>query len=146
MAVRNYRNSLHYTDHFLHRVYDYAREKLHLAAMVYFSDHGAIPEKRRLPWFLGFGMVRIPMWIYLSDEYRKTCPAASEALEENKEKDFTNDLTYDLLCGLLNIKSGHYDPSQSLASPTYRFTRDMLLTDEGRVRLADEDKWKAEGK
>lgn len=144
--VRNYRNSLHYTDHFLHRVYDYAREKLHLAAMVYFSDHGAIPDKRRLPWFLGFGMVRIPMWIYLSDEYRKTCPAASKALEENKEKDFTNDLTYDLLCGLLNVESGHYDPSQSLASPTYRFTRDMLLTDEGRVRLADEEKWKVEGK
>ena len=136
--VQNYRNSLHYTDYILRRAYRYAKEKLHLEAMVYFSDHGAIPEKRRLPWFLGFGMVRIPMWIYLSDEYRQVFPETTAALEANKDKYFTNDLAYDLLCGLLNIKSDHYDPSQSLASTTYRFTRDMLLTDEGRVRVEDD--------
>jgi heptose-I-phosphate ethanolaminephosphotransferase len=133
--VQNYRNSIHYTDHILHSAYHYAKYKLHLAAMVYFSDHGAIPEKRRLPWFLGYGMVRIPMWIYLSDEYRQTFPTTTSTLETNKNKYFTNDLAYDLFCGLLNIKSDHYDESQSLASPRYRFTRDMLLTDEGRVRV-----------
>lgn len=136
--VRNYRNSLHYTDYILRRAYRYAKERLHLQAMVYFSDHGAIPEKRRLPWFLGFGMVRIPLWVYLSEEYRQTFPATASALEANKDRYFTNDLTYDLLCGLLNIKSDHYDPSQSIASPLYRFTRDMLLTDEGRVKVGDD--------
>lgn len=78
------------------------------------------------------------MWIYLSDEYRQVFPETTAALEANKDKYFTNDLAYDLLCGLLNIKSDHYDPSQSLASTTYRFTRDMLLTDEGRVRVEDD--------
>lgn len=136
--VRNYRNSLHYTDYILRRAYRYAKERLHLQAMVYFSDHGAIPEKRRLPWFLGFGMVRIPLWVYLSEEYRQTFPATASALEANKDRYFTNDLAYDLLCGLLNIKSDHYDPSQSIASPLYRFTRDMLLTDEGRVKVGDD--------
>lgn len=136
--VQNYRNSLHYTDYILSQAYRYAKDRLHLQAMVYFSDHGAIPEKRRLPWFLGFGMVRIPMWVYLSAEYRQAFPQTASALEANKDKYFTNDLAYDLLCGLLNIKSNHYEPSQSLASPLYRFTRDMLLTDEGRVRVKDD--------
>ena len=137
--VECYRNSIHYTDTLLHRVFDYARERLNLHAMVYFSDHGGIPDMRRSPRFLGFKMVRIPLWAYLADDYRKCHPQVAEALETNRQRYFTNDLVYELMCGIFDIKSNHYDPSQSLASTTYRYRRDDLLTYDGRIRIADDD-------
>lgn len=140
--VLNYRNSILFTDSILKAIYEYGVDRLHLQAMVYFSDHGAMPDHRRHPWFLGFRMVRIPLWVYLSDDYQRRHPEATKALKDNQQRYFTNDLAYDLMCGILDIQSQHYDPSNSLASSQYRFTREMLLTDEGRVRLTDEDTWK----
>lgn len=137
--VECYRTSLHFTDSVLHRAFDYARQRLNLAAMLYFSDHGGIPDMRRSPRFLGFKMVRIPLWIYLSDEYQKAHPAPAAALKGNARRYFTNDLVYELVCGLLDITSNRYDPTASIASATYRFRRSEMLTYDGRIRIADDD-------
>lgn len=140
--VQNYRISMHYTDHILKSFFDYAKEKLNLAAMIYYSDHGAIPNIRRSPKYVNQQMVRIPLWVYLSDEYISLHPNIVNALKSNKDKYFTNDLAYDLMCGIFDIRSEHYDEEASLASVKYKYTIDMLLTDDGRVRLADEKKIK----
>lgn len=137
--TQNYRNSIHYTDHILHSFFDYAHRKLNLAAMVYFSDHGAMPDHRRMPYFLGFGMVRIPLWVYLSDNYIERHRNVANALKRNKGKYFTNDLAYELMCGIFDIRSAHYDEEASLASDKYKYEREMLLTDDGRVKLIDEE-------
>lgn len=136
--VRNYMNSLHYTDHILETFFRRASERLNLHAMVYFSDHGGIPEMRRMPKFLGFGMVRIPLWVYLSDEYISAHQDRYMALKGNSAKFFTNDLTYELVCGLLDIRSDKFDEGSSLASPSYRYKKEDLLTDEGRIKLSDD--------
>ena len=68
--ILNYENSIHYTDSVLRSFYEYASEKLNLQAMVFFSDHACIPDKLRTPNFNGFGMTRIPMFVYLSDEFK----------------------------------------------------------------------------
>lgn len=137
--VECYRTSLHFTDNVLHRAFDYARQRLNLAAMVYFSDHGGIPDMRRSPRFLGFKMVRIPLWIYMSGEYQEAHPAPAAALKANARRYFTNDLTYELICGLLDITSNRYDPTASIASASYRFRRSEMLTYDGRIRIADDD-------
>lgn len=138
--VHNYMNSLHYTDHVLSSIFSYAKTHLNLAAMVYYSDHGAMPDARRSPRFLGFGMVRIPMWVYLSDNYIAAHPSVNQALKVNSGKYFTNDLAYELVCGIFDIRSNHYDERNSIASSMYSYTRDMLLTDDGRVKVADDPK------
>ncbi len=137
--VECYRTSLHFTDTVLHRAFDYARQKLNLAAMIYFSDHGGIPDMRRSPRFLGFKMVRIPLWVYMSDEYLEAHPTPAAALKGNARRYFTNDLVYELVCGLIDITSNRYDPTASLASATYRFRRSEMLTYDGRIRIADDD-------
>ena len=48
---------------------------------------------------------------------------------------FTDDLIYELVCGLLDVKSNCYDELNSLASDNYQFTRDNLLTNEGRIHI-----------
>lgn len=138
-TVEQYRTSLHYTDHVLQTAFEYCKERLNLSAMFYFSDHGDLPMGRRSPNFRGFGPVRIPMFIYCSDRYIAEHPDRYEAMVANKEKHFTNDLIYDFVCGLLDIQSDHFEPTDSFAYQSYRFTRDMLLTNEGRTPIREDD-------
>lgn len=136
--VINYLNSIHYTDEVLRRIYEYGRERLHLEAMVYFSDHATYPDRTRTPGFIGFGMIRIPLFVWLSDRYSKLHPLRDKALRDNAGKYFTNDLVYELMCGIFDVESDHFDEENSIASATYKFTRDMLLTYDGKVRIADD--------
>jgi len=135
----NYDNSLAYTDYFLAQVYDYAKNNLNLEAMVYFSDHGANPNKLRYPDPIGFVSLRIPLYAYLSDEYRQAYPVATDALTAHADSYFTNDLIYDMMCGIFNIKSPAYDQTNSLASPDYKWTRETLRTRLGQKKLTEDD-------
>ena len=134
-----YRTSLHYTDHVLQQAFEYCSNHLNLHCMFYFSDHGDCPLGRRSPDFKGFGPVRIPMFVYCSDQYQVEHPERYEAIQNNKEKYFTNDLIYDLACGLLDIRSSHFEEQNSLASDTYQFTREELLTNEGRTHICEDN-------
>ncbi len=51
---------------------------------------------------------------------------------------FTNDLIYELIGGVLNIRSNRLDMSNSLASPDYKYTRDTLTTFLGRYKLTED--------
>lgn len=60
------------------------------------------------------------------------------ALQANHNRYFTNDLAYNLMCGLMDVKSNCYDESDSIASEKYRHTVETLLTDDGRMPLTDD--------
>lgn len=137
--ILNYMNSIRYTDDILRRFYEYGIEKLNMQAMVYFSDHATIPERTRTPGFMGFGMTRIPLFIYLSDDYIANHPQRATALRNNVDKHFTNDLAYELICGIFDIRSDHFDERNSLASEQYIYTRDMLKTYDGTVNISDDN-------
>ncbi len=136
----NYYNSLHYTDTILKDIYEYACENLNLEAMIYFSDHGCVPNERRKSYFTGFGTVRIPLSVHLTDSYIRHHKERCEAIKANKDKFFTNDLMYEFVCGVMDIESNHFDTENSLAHKEYKYTKDMLLTDTGNIPLSDEDK------
>lgn len=134
----NYLNSLHYTDSLLKQVYEYGCKKLNLQAMLYFSDHAAVPDKRRPPHFNGFDMVRIPMSIHCTDSYIACHKERFEALKAHKDAFFTNDLVYELICGVLDVESNHFDIANSFAHKEYKYTRDMLYTCGGEFAIIND--------
>ena len=136
--VLNYDNSLAYSDFVLQNIYEYCKANLNLQAMLYFSDHGSDPHHIRHPDIVPFVVLRIPMFIYLSDEYQNLFPRTSHSLQNHIDSYFTNDLIYETVCGLLNITSNHYDETNSLASPKYKFTRETLLTNLGHTKLIED--------
>lgn len=136
--IPNYLDSLSYTDFVLKQVLEYGKNNLNLDALVYFSDHATIPDKRRSPNFSGFANVRIPFFTYLSDEYIKNNPDIYNNLKNNQNKYFTNDLIYDFMCGIFNVTSNHYDEKNSLTSQNYKFTKESLKTNLGNMKLSDE--------
>lgn len=136
--IDNYDNSLAFTDSVLAEIQNYATQHLNLQALLYFSDHATIPDKRRQPTFSGFATVRIPMFLYLADEYISRYPAIYNNLKINTAKYFTNDLVYDFLCGLLQIKSNNFDETNSLTSDKYKFTQENLTTLLGELPLTED--------
>lgn len=135
----NYADSIAYTDYVLQQIYEYAKDKLNLQSMVYFSDHATIPDKRRSPNFQGFAAVRIPFFTYFSDEYIEKNPEVYNALKANKDKYWTNDLAYELMCSIFNISSNRFKEENSIASKKYKFKKEDLRTNLGATSLADDE-------
>lgn len=134
----NYKNTLCYTDHVLQRIFETARQRLNLQAMVYCSDHADVPNRHRVPNFGGFRDTRIPLMVWMGDEYLDSKPERAQALHDNSLCYWTNDLLYDLMCGLMDAQSNRFREENSLASTHYRFTRDTLTAMNTKVRIADD--------
>lgn len=137
--IPNYLDSIAYTDYFLQQVKEYADNNLNLQALIYFSDHSTIPDKRRSPNFSGFANLRIPLFVYLSESYISTHKDIYDALKTNHEKYWTNDLAYELICGILDVESNCYTSENSLANINYKYTRDMLTSINGQIRIKNDN-------
>lgn len=131
----NYANTIAYTDYVLENIFNYAKEKLNLQSMVYFSDHATQPDGRRSPNFDGMASVRIPLFTYFSDEYIKKNKHIYDVLVRNQNLYWTNDLTYELLCSILNITSNKFDETNSLASEKFKYKREDLRTNGGITKI-----------
>lgn len=131
----NYADSITYTDYVLEQIFNYAKDKLNLQAMVYFSDHATIPDKRRSPNFEGLASVRIPFFTYFADEYIAQHQEVYDTLKKHENFYWTNDLAYELLCSIFDIKSNHFDEANSLASESFKYKREDLRTNCGQTRI-----------
>lgn len=136
--VADYKNSLVYTDKFLKDVFEYSKEHLNLKAFIYFSDHGTDPNRTRDPDETRFIGLRVPMFVYLSPEYQVNHSEVVLGLKGNKEQFFSNDLAYDLMCGIFDIKSANYDEKNSLTSKNYQYNRENLKAGLG-TKFAKDD-------
>lgn len=134
-------NTVLYTDWILQQIYDYAKENLHLDAMIYFSDHGSDPDIARQPDGASFKVLRIPMFCYLSDGYLRRNPEIAQVVKAHKDMYFTNDLEYEFICGILNMQSPNYDPSMSIASPSWKMERKDLVTRFGKTSLMEDTEY-----
>ena len=87
----NYADSIAYTDYILEQIFNHAKDKLNLQAMVYFSDHATVPDKRRSPNFEGLASVRIPFFTYFADEYIAQHKEVYDTLKMHENFYWTND-------------------------------------------------------
>ncbi len=131
-----YANSQLYTDWLLKNIYQYAKDQLNLQAMVYFSDHGESIHTSHNPDNFNFIMTRIPLWVYLSENYKNTYPLTAQTLENRKNQYFTNDLLYDLLVGIMQAPSSAYNPTRDFSHPSYRFNVNNMTTMLGEQPLS----------
>lgn len=133
-----YDNSILYTDYILSQIFAYSVEKLNLQAMLYFSDHGSLIGQKRKSSFSGFEDTRIPLFVWLSDKYQNLYPQTANALRLHEQFYFTNDLIFDLLCGIMQLEHPLHKPQYDISSFSYQFTKDTLKTNLGKTTLAED--------
>lgn len=136
--VKNYDDSLAYTDNVLQQIHEYASKNLNLQAMLYFSDHGGDPYRKRHPDVSGFKFLQVPMFVYVSQEYQKLYGDAVKTYRDNRNKYFTNDMVYEVVCDLLQVKSNHFTEENSVLNSKYKFTPETLTTNLGKTKLSED--------
>ncbi len=138
--INSYDNSVAYNDDVIRSIMDTAVNDLHADGVLYFSDHGeqvtANPGHNADQFT--FTMVRIPLWVYLSDSYQSSRPLQTAEIRAHKETPFTNDMIYDTFCGIMGMNMIHYDQSCDLSSAAYGKSVSDLLTMYGNVRISDD--------
>lgn len=121
----DYDNSILYNDHILEQIYAIANKDNSFKAMVYFSDHGEELGVGHTEDAFTYNMARIPFWIAVSESYAKENKDKIEAIRENINKPFTNDLLFDLVCGLTGMtNSPFYKPEFDISSHKFSIMAD----------------------
>ena len=133
-----YDNSILYTDYVLKSIFEYGKSTLNLQAMVYFSDHGTPIGTKRVPYFDGFDTVRVPFFVYLSNEYKHKYSETYEVLMKHKEYYITNDLVFNLMLGLMQIKCNKVSFKDDFTKAEYKYTKESLKTNLGSVSISDD--------
>ena len=139
--TNEYDTTVLYTDQVLQKIFEYARDHMHLQAMVYASDHGEDMKLGHGAGAFSFAMVRIPMFIYLSPDYRALYPETAKQLDFHKKSVFTNDLMYDTVSGLMQAPNSEYEACWDVSSGQYNLPLEQAVSKHGEVRLADDAEW-----
>lgn len=137
--IINYKNTLNYTDDVLRQAFEYLRKEQNLQGLVYFSDHGDVPDRHRQPNFGGFTDTRIPLCVWLGDEFIASRQERADALRRNSNRYWTNDLLYDLMCGILDVECKDFREENSLASDSYKHEYESLTIMNGSVHISDDE-------
>ena len=132
-----YANTIRYTDEFLQECIEYAKDNLNLQAMIYFSDHGENLSKGHHPSIKTADTVRIPMFVYVSDTYKELNPDRVIILRKNANKFYSNDMIYNTIIGMMNVRTDSYDGKEDISSNEYAYNRDNVLTFLGECLAKD---------
>lgn len=92
-----------------------------IKALCYFADHAEDLQGGRghnIGKFT-YRMTQIPMYFWFSDDYKRKYPNVVTGIESNAHKYFSNDLTYQTLLGLTQVKTSTYDARFDLTSKSF---------------------------
>ena len=133
-----YDTSVLYTDYVLKSVYEYGKKHLNLQAMIYCSDHGENMKYGHTTAYFSFDMVRIPMFVYLSEKYRNIYQDKAKNLNNNKDAIFTNDLMFDTVCGIMNLPNNFYKRKYDLSDEQYDLPLETAVTNHGKTKISED--------
>ena len=138
--VDDYDNSILYNDYVVENLYKKLSGLKNFKCMVYFADHADAPRQhlghdasRYIP-----EMTDIPFYICFSDNYIQENRDKIAVLKQAQDKYFTNDLIFNTVLSLMDIKiNGIYEPENDIASTQYDFNPDRFRTLYGKKRIGE---------
>ena len=133
-----YDTSILHSDYILQSVYEYGKKHLNLQAMIYCSDHGEDMQYGHATAHFTFDMVRIPMFVYLSEKYRNTYQDRAKNLNDHRDAVFTNDLMFDTVCGIMNLPNNFYKRKYDLSDEQYDLPLDAAVTNHGKTKISED--------
>lgn len=136
--INAYDNSILYTDDFLHRTIGILRNTSATSALFYTSDHGEdlLDDKRKR--FLHsspnptFYQLRIPVFMWFSDNYRTAFPQKVQNAADNSTKPVATNAAFHTLLDAASITTPYLDTDLSLVAPKFKTVKRMYLNDHDK--------------
>lgn len=137
----SYDNAVRFSDEVTRQIYAAVKDRPDFQVLVFMSDHGEDPKFGHTIDPFTWPMLRIPLWAAFSDAFGETASGVVNNFRNNANQPFTNDMFFDLACGILNVKTHpFYDKNNDPTSFDYSRSIEMLTTVEGKFRIADDPK------
>ncbi|NDV96846.1 DUF1705 domain-containing protein [Dysgonomonas sp. 521] len=130
-----YDNTILYTDDFLAQITDILESTESCSAMLYASDHGEdILDDDRMKFLHAspnptIYQLRIPMFVWFSENYRTDFPAKVDAAKTNKVKPVATNAMFHTLLDIASIKTSYLKEDLSLVNPSFKIAKRMYLGD-----------------
>ncbi len=141
--IATYDNCVYYNDYVLKTLYETAKKMPNFKGFIYLSDHGEDPDNKKSHEASKFTwqMAHIPFIMLFSDSFIEHSENTFQALVQNKDKYWTNDLLYNVLVSILGIQNAPECTTEYLdiSSGKYNMNRNNLKTLHGK-KLLKEDK------
>lgn len=139
--VDDYDNSILYNDYVVENLYKKLSKLQNFKCMIYFADHADAPRQhlghdasRYIP-----EMTDIPFYMCFSESYMQENQDKIARLKIAQDKYFTNDLIFNTLLSLMNIKiNGMYEAENDISSQQYDSNPERFRTLYGKKRIGEQ--------
>lgn len=142
-VINHYDNSVVYNDFVVASILKELQEssKNQVGGFFYFSDHAddVINNKGHGSGSFSYYMAQIPIVAWFSDKYQARYQEKYRTLTNNINKLYSNDMVYDTLIGMTNIKTDKYNSQYDLSSKNYQLHPKDALVLHGRKKYLDKD-------
>ncbi|MEA3455385.1 MAG: phosphoethanolamine transferase, partial [Campylobacterota bacterium] len=129
-SIDYYDNSVVYNDYVVSSILKELQKEKGVSGFIYMSDH-ADDIDAELAHMLGrftYEMVQIPMIGWFSEKYKKEYGSKYNTLFSNTDKLYSNDMLYDTLIGMFDVKTDKYNSKYDLTSKDYALNpKDALV-------------------
>ncbi len=132
--IDHYDNSILYNDYVVSSILKELQKQKGVLGFIYMPDHADDIEHN-----IGHGsahftieMTQIPMIMWFSNSYQKLYHNRYQTLSKNINRLYSNDLFYDTLMGIFNIKSKKYSSQYDLSSNNYQLKEENALVLHGK--------------
>ena len=135
----DYDNSIVYNDYVVSSMLKNLQQLKGANALIYMPDH-ADDVKNNLGHgsaHFTFEMTQIPMLMWFSKTYQERYENRYQTLSNNTNKLYSNDLFYDTLIGIFDIKTNRYNKKYDLSSDYYQLKEEKALLLHGKFRYIE---------
>ncbi len=141
--INSYDNSVVYNDYIVSTILKGLKKKKGVNGFIYISDHGeeVVKALGHMPGKFTWEMTQIPMIAWFSDKYKEVYSKKYHALASHKNTLFSNDMLYNTMIGIFNIKTDKYDVQYDFSSDKYKLEPKNALALHGKKHYTDKSNY-----
>ena len=139
--VDYYDSSILYNDYIIQKIYEHFSKMKNFSALIYMADHADDVNNNLFSHnysIFTWDMTKIPFFAFFSSDYVEKYNKKIKNLQTRKSTPFVNDLFFDTLLGITEIRDENYVAKNDLGSEYYEYSRDDLSVLHGTKKLTDE--------
>lgn len=135
LFVNSYDNAVLYTDWFINAVIGQLEQTGRRAVLVYVSDHGEnlLDDDKNMLLHGSYHGSRyeyhVPLFVWMSPQYREAYPEKVRAMEQNRHKAFTTMNLFHSLLDLGHVRIPDSEPSRSVCSDSCKAENPLIGLD-----------------